>query len=286
MNVKKIEGAYSWATLLKINRDIGHFTGELLFSYPSVIERILSVWKTKNHENVIDACFDVINCLREEAESILEKRGYSTDLKKLAAIRDYDPVTDEEATADLQIVNAKQVLLSADALKKDMTDEGAHIFFATLKLLAASITTGAQPFTLRGIETAIGQDKSHTKEKLRGVLLAVEKTRQAHPNLAKKRLAIWDLWRHRDKTGRPWTTDSDGITYRITFRDKNTLVLTATTEKGEEAKLLKKSTFIQKYFAIAERNESFGCDENGVPRIKGRPWNKAKKNRLISRLSG
>jgi hypothetical protein len=282
MGSKKIEGEYSWDKILKIQREIGHFTGELIFSYPSRVERNLAITKASNNDNDLAASHFIIQTLRAEAEDILKKRGYPTDLESLKSVKDYDPMTDAEAGADIQILNARQVLLSTKALGETLKAKpGALIFFETLKLLAASLTASAQPFALRGISSAIGEDKSHTKGKLRGVLLAVEETRRAYPNLAKKRLAAWEHLRRLDKAGTPWTLNDEGTIYRITFKDKDTLVLTTATKKGEEAKTLKKSTFMQKYFISRKpgQSESAGCDENGIPLNPAHYWNKQRTAR-------
>lgn len=247
---KKIEGEYSWETLLKIKREIGAFTGELLFCYPSRIERNLAIAKTRNKENEIDTCYYIINILREEAESILIKRGYPTDLESLKSIKDYDPMTDMEADADIQIMNAKQVLISANNLKEIInTNQGHNIFIETLKLLAAAMTANAQYYAWLGIRNAAAIDKSHKKGKLPGILLAIKEIKENKPQFKNKRAAIWDYMRKLEKQGTPWSITADGTCYQITFPDKDTLIHKTSTKQGKTVEqLISKRTFLIHYF--------------------------------------
>jgi len=260
---KKIEGEYSWETLLKIQREIGHFTSELLFCYPSRIERNLSILKTYNKEKDIDLCYHIINLLQEEAENILKKRDYPTDLESLKSIRNYDPETmclagkaveeaeeDDLPDADIQIMNAKQVLISANNLKEMIeTNQGQNIFIETVKLLASAVTASAQYYAWLGIQNAIGEGKSHTKGKLRGVLLAIEDIRLRNPLLRNKRLPIWNHLKKLEKQGTPWNLTKDGIRYEISFSGKDTLIHKEFSKKGEASeKELSKQTFKIHYF--------------------------------------
>lgn len=119
---------------------------------------------------------------------------------------------------------------------------------ARLKIEIAQSDETYVPRVARDVKIEMGRGRSHTKEKLKGVLLAIEDLRLKNPLLKNKRGAIWERLRKLDKDNPPWTCEKDGTRYEITFSDKDKLVHKEITKKGETPKTISKGTFINNYF--------------------------------------
>lgn len=188
---KSESGTYSWGFHAMMSKEIGYLTSNFIFCYPSVFKRNLSIYKNyvaENEKNITVAEF-IVNKLEEEAKDILRKYNYPTDIKKLQSIKDYDPFTDDESNANIQIVNAKQVLLSAHTLRNHIKKNHLEkAVIETFRLMAAAICANIEHIARLGMGMKMGENKSHTKARLPGVILAIKEVKDY------EKMSATELW--------------------------------------------------------------------------------------------
>lgn len=175
--------------------------------------------------------------LQSEAKSILKKKGYPTDIKDFGG--------GEENMLDGEAAYAWSMLIFIECLKKEHVEnnDAARIFIYTMMLISAAIGVSSFDLFFQGLRNAVAINKSHTKGRLPGVVLAIEDLRLKNPDFQKKRKSIWDHLRKLEKQGTPWNLTKDGTRYEITFSDKDTLIHKEITKRGETTKTISKDTF-------------------------------------------
>jgi hypothetical protein len=160
---------YKIETLAKIREYMGILTAKLIFNHPSEIKREIEV--IRNYLQGESVAEFIIDRLRFEAENILKASG---DLEKLELLKDYDSVSGEEGNASLQVLSAKQVLISADKLKIYIArGEIEKALIEMICLMSAAICANAEYLAWRGIRAAIATESKKPKRELEGIQQAI-----------------------------------------------------------------------------------------------------------------
>ena len=104
-----------------------------------------------------------------------------------------------------------------------------------------------EPLIQIGTSVKAGQNKSHTKEKLRGIILAIQKLYKDNPSLKGKRAAIWDELKRQERKGKPFQITEGNIQYTILFNGE-ILIQEKNIAGKKTTQTIKRATFIQHYF--------------------------------------
>ena len=151
---------------------------------------------------------------------------------------------------DNEAAHARTVLFYAGHVKDDIENKDAvQTMLDTIMLISSAIGASGADLVFSWFigEKSIEGGVKSKKEKLKGVLLAIENIRLENPRFQNKRTVIWNHLRKLDKEGTPWTYEKDNVRYEIIFKGKNTLIQKKITEKRENKNYLQKTSFIN-YF--------------------------------------
>ena len=209
----------------------------------SLHPQFLEILKLLHAGHVIDS---ILPRLRLAAEKTLERKKYPVDLNELAGI---DP-----CSMDIEAASAGAVLKYVELVKNDIkNNDPAQTMLDTMFLILSAIKANVFDYTSKGIGTSYGLIKSHTKEKLKGVLLAIEHLRKENPKLyAGRRTPIWDKLKELARKGTPLVRSENDIQYKLTFEGDTLVHQEITQKEGKQPKEVKtnlsRGSFINNYF--------------------------------------
>jgi hypothetical protein len=171
---------------------------EFALSYPDelddVVKRIQEWLTHPKSEKGLTPLEVIVRKFEEEARAILKKQGHATTIEKLLKLEEENTLYSETGgmlyvNLDITALNAKQVILSAkalrEAIKRNQAEEAA---LAMLKLFSAAVCADLHDTIITGARLKAGQKKEKPPRAALAIKGAIKTLLKEHPKYNYKQL--------------------------------------------------------------------------------------------------